>query len=96
MAISDSATPIASADTKVSQNDVKRPMSAAANAGTTSSVSSGLSAAEGARKIAASPARTTPAAQLAAAITSGDQPSAEVASWFSATADEARPKRVCE
>jgi hypothetical protein len=55
---------------------------------------SGPSDDRGARKIAARPASAAPAAQLAAAMTSGDQPSAEVASWFSATADDARPNRV--
>jgi hypothetical protein len=91
---SDSAIPSATPPASVSGNDVKPPISAAASAGITSSVSVvTCSCVIGAMSRPASPARAAPRNHVSEEIRSGDHPSAAAALVFSDTADIAQPIR---
>ena len=90
----DSSTPMISAPPKVNRNDEKPPTKAAHSAGTmVSANAAGLTLEIGTSNTPASPASAAPSVQLTAATMRGDQPRAATASWFSPTADVARPKR---
>jgi hypothetical protein len=93
--ISDCAMPSTSATAKVSGNETNCPTSAAAIAGTTSSTRLvGSRKMIGAISTPASPPSAEPAAQLIAAIRSGERPNVAVARSFSATAVVSRPNVV--
>ena len=92
---SDSMTPIRTPPSSVSGNEVNPPTSAAASAGTSSSRTwLTESPMMGTTRMPARPARPAPAAQFSVAMSSGERPRDAAASWFSATARVARPKRV--
>ena len=90
-----SMTPMSTPPSRVSGNDVNPPTSAAASAGMSSN-STWLTDSPmiGTTRMPATPASAAPAAQLTVAIRSGERPSEAAASWFSAAARVASPKRV--
>ncbi len=90
-------TPMAIAASAVTANEENRPTSAAANAGSTVSVSTApLKVTVGASRMAASVESRPASAKFATSITDGDQPDVAATCRSSATAEVARPNTVLE